>query len=402
MKVFFKTLPFVSISLLTSVYPSISNAADTRKVVEPSYPSTCSTLPARGGIATADIQNALNNCSSGKAVRLTAGLTNTFISGALNMPSGVSLIIDKGVTLRAVNTASAFDKGQNTCGTVSSTSMGCKPLIEFSNSKDAGIYGEGVIDGQGGQVLTDKKVTWWSLAEKAKNGGKQNTPQLIHTNNSQNITIYKTTLINSPGFHIVFYKSNGLTVWGATIKTPANARNTDGIDPMSSMNVTVTNSNISTGDDNIAIKANISSGSSRNMSFIQNTFGSGHGLSIGSETQAGVYNIDVNGLIMNGTDNGLRIKSDKSASGEVAFVNYNHVNMSNVKNAILMDTVYENKAGSTKANWHDVTYNDITVTGGSTITFNGSNAIKPLQATMTNLHIPANVVWNINNANIKK
>lgn len=76
--------------------------------------------------------------------------------------------------------------------------------------------------------------------------------------------------------------------------------------------------------------------------------------------------------------------------------------MSNVKNSIIMDTVYENKSGSTKANWHDVIYNEITVFGQSNIIFNGTNAIAPLKATMTNMHLPDNIMWNIKNTNINK
>ncbi|MBF7694256.1 hypothetical protein [Acinetobacter pollinis] len=56
----------------------------------------------------------------------------------------------------------------------------------------------------------------------------------------------------------------------------------------------------------------------------------------------------------------------------------------------------------TKANWHDITYNDITVKGNSTIIFNGTNAAKPLQATMIDMHLPTNITWKVINANIKK
>lgn len=392
----------IALALSTSAFPT--HSSDLRRVSEPSMPSSCNVLYASGGLATGDIQKALNSCAKGKAVRLASrGSNNVFLTGPLNMPSGVSLSIDRGVVLRAVNKASVFDDGGKTCGTLSSGGKGCKAVITFNNVSNSGIYGEGQIDGQGGTTLSDKGTSWWNLSQKAKNSGqKQNVPRLIQINGSQNITLYKINLRNSPNFHVVFYKSNGLTVWNVNINTPANARNTDGIDPISSKNVTVAYTHISTGDDNVAIKANPNSGSASNMTFLNNTFGSGHGLSIGSQTNDGVYNIDVNQLSMNGTDNGLRIKSDKSSAGEVANVRYNNVTMSNVKNAIVMDTVYENKSGSLRANWHDVSYNNITVKGNSNIIFNGTNASRPLQATMTNMHLPSNIVWKVKNANIKK
>ncbi|MEB3767717.1 glycoside hydrolase family 28 protein [Acinetobacter sp. MD2] len=380
-----------------------ASAADTRTVKEPVIPSACTILKATGADATQVIQKALNGCSSGQAVKLVAnGSQGNFYSGALVIPTGVSLWIDQGATLHALNKASAFDNGSGTCGTLDTKGNGCSALITMNSATNSGIYGLGTIDGQGGATLSDKNVSWWTLAQQAKTAGsKQNAPRLIQINKGKNITLYKITLKNSPNFHVVFKQGDGLTAWGVTINTPSTARNTDGIDPISSKNVTVAHSYISTGDDNVAIKANAGAGSSSYMSFIDNNFGAGHGLSIGSETTDGVYNIDVNGLTLNGTTNGLRIKSDASASGEVANVNYNTVTMTNVANALMMDTIYEKKSGSTKANWHDVSYNNITVNGKSKFIFNGTNASKPLAATMRNMHLSnANITWTKVNANI--
>ena len=84
----------------------------------------------------------------------------------------------------------------------------------------------------------------------------------------------------------MYHHGNGFTVWGIRIDTPKTARNTDGIDPSASKNITVTQSYIRTGDDNIAIKGG--DGPVTNMTVIHNHFFSGHGMSIGSETKAGV------------------------------------------------------------------------------------------------------------------
>ena len=381
---------------------SFAQASDTRTVTEPTLPEVCSTLAATGGNATSSIQNALDACGAGKAVKLTAGDSSAaFLSGPITIPSGRSLLIDKGATLQALNSASAFDKGSNTCGTLNSDGKGCNPLITMKNASNSGIYGEGTIDGQGGVELSDKGTSWWQLAADAKTQSKkQNAPRLVQIDNSQNITLHNITMKNSPNFHVVFKKSNGLTAWGITIDTPSTARNTDGIDPISSQNVTVAHSTISTGDDNVAIKANPSAGASRNMSFLNNTFGAGHGMSIGSETQDGVYDVHVNTLTMNGTTNGLRIKSDKSAAGEVARVYYDHVTMNNVKKPIVMDTVYENKSGSTKANWHDIFYNDITSTTTGEVVLNGTNAASTLTPTMTNVNLAEGTTWTTTNASV--
>ncbi|MEX5523344.1 glycoside hydrolase family 28 protein, partial [Bacillus cereus] len=81
---------------------------------------------------------------------------NVFLSGPINMPNGVSLIIDKGTTLRSINNATAFDNGQGNCGTLNGDGKSCKALITFYHVSNGGIYGEGEIDGQGGEALNDK------------------------------------------------------------------------------------------------------------------------------------------------------------------------------------------------------------------------------------------------------
>jgi polygalacturonase len=146
-------------------------------------------------------------------------------------------------------------------------------------------------------------------------------PRLIEITNAQNITLHKITLRNSPNFHVTLNKVDGFTAWGVRIDTPATARNTDGIDPISSRNVTIAYSHIRTGDDNVAIKAG-NNGATENISILHNRFYSGHGMSIGSETNGGVRRVLVEDLSMDGTTSGLRIKSDvarrRSGSGHVS------------------------------------------------------------------------------------
>lgn len=70
-----------------------------------------------------------------------------------------------------------------------------------------------------------------------------------------------------------------------------DARNTDGIDPGSSSNITVAHSWIDSGDDNIAVKTGVT-----HMSVLDNHFYDGHGMSIGSETYTGQSFLLVDGL----------------------------------------------------------------------------------------------------------
>ncbi len=97
--------------------------------------------------------------------------------------------------------------------------------------------------------------SWWDLAEQARAGGEEQVPHLIVANYSDNFTLYRISLRNSPNFHVVYNHGDGFTAWGLRIDTPQLARNTDGIDPGDgAKNVTITHGYIRTGGKNVAIK----------------------------------------------------------------------------------------------------------------------------------------------------
>ncbi len=100
------------------------------------------------------------------------------------------------------------------------------------------------------------------------------------------------------------------------IDTPKTARNTDGIDPGNSANVTITRCYVNSGDDNVAIKAGHGAPTTH-MTISHNHFYAGHGVSIGSETDGGASAIRVSDLSIDGADNGIRIKSNSSRGGLV-------------------------------------------------------------------------------------
>jgi polygalacturonase len=98
-------------------------AQDTRHVVEPRIPTACVVLKARiaavGGVLPNDaeqnldtdrIQQAIDQCSPGKAVRLQADRgKQTFLSGPLTLRSGVTLVIDANTALAASANPRLYD-----------------------------------------------------------------------------------------------------------------------------------------------------------------------------------------------------------------------------------------------------------------------------------------------------
>lgn len=142
------------------------------------------------------------------------------------------------------------------------------------------------------------------------------TTRMIVASHADGLVLYRITLHNSTNFHVSVNQTNGFTAWGVHLLTPTtrgmDARNTDGIDPGSSTNVTIAHSWIDNGDDNIAIKTGMS-----HMSVLDNHFFSGHGMSIGSETFTGQSFLLVDGLTLDHTTSGIRIKSNVTRGGPV-------------------------------------------------------------------------------------
>jgi len=210
-------------------------AQDTRTVIEPFFPQLCTTLDAQlqsqghtlaptdeQKLDTARIQKAIDKCGKGRAVLLHVNETNNaFLSGPLELRPEVTLIVGLGVTLYASRDPGVFAVSPGSCGIVShGGGRGCKPLISVDGARDAGIMGDGTIDGRGGEKMLGSQYSWWDLAQQARDGGGQQVPRLIVANDSDNFTLYRITLKNSPNFHVSYNHGNGFTVWGVKIDTP--------------------------------------------------------------------------------------------------------------------------------------------------------------------------------------
>src|SRR5262249_41082066 len=130
---------------------------DARTVPEPSFPPVCSRLPAlmttvvESAPDTARIQGALNACPAGESVALDMDGTNrVFVMGPIQLPKGVTLIVDAGVTVYASRNPRDYDSdSRHVCGTLQTSGSGCLPLILARRADGAGLMGYGTIDGRG-------------------------------------------------------------------------------------------------------------------------------------------------------------------------------------------------------------------------------------------------------------
>jgi polygalacturonase len=389
---------FCCLSLIILFFAGASGALaqDGRHVVEPRIPAACVVLQARlaavdgvlpadteADLDTARIQHALDECAAGKAVELKAsGSRQTFLSGPLTLRSGVTLVIDANTSLAASTDPRLYDIIPGSCGILGEHGTGCKPLLGGNDISDSGIMGDGSIDGRGGARILGQTVTWWQLAHTAKVLDKyQKVPGLLDLSRVRNFTLYRITLRDSAAHHVVIHDSDGFTAWGVKIMTPETARNTDGIDPVSSTNVTIAHCYIHAGDDSVAIGSRQGTPASH-VSILDNHFYTGHGMSIGSGTGGGVSQVLVRNLSIDGATNGIRIKSDPSRGGLVKDIRYENVCIRNVTNPIVLTPRYTNFSGELIPEYRDITLRNVHILTPGEYLFAGLDAQHKLGVTL--------------------
>ena len=399
----------IPVALLLIAEAHSMHSQDTRTVTEPHIPAACITLTAaleehNGTLSPEDeqkldterIQDAIERCSkdmglkhagtAGRAVVLKAeGRLRVFLTGPLQLRSGVTLVIAANTVLAASRDPRIYDLSPGSCGILSEKGHGCKPLIVADRATNSGIMGDGAIDGRGGAPLLGQKISWWDLAHEAKvTDRQQSVPQMITLRQANNFTLYRITLRNSPNFHVAVNQTDGFTAWDVKILTPGTARNTDGIDPGSSTNVTIAYSYIHTGDDDVAIKSGGTAPASH-ISVLHNHFYTGHGMSIGSGTSGGVDHVLVDDLTIDGADNGIRIKSDRSRGGLVHNVVYRNICIHNVKNPLVFTPKYTTFGGNLLPLYRDITLSNVRIETSGIYTLQGLDADHKLGLQLDNV-----------------
>jgi polygalacturonase len=221
-----------------------------------------------------------------RLVKSSTGPGDSFISGPLTLPSGVTLWIDAGVTLFATRDVMAYQTdpktGSKFCGNVNikgaaGSSGNCRALVNGDYLINSAVMGDGSIDSRayaeitstdplyplmkvdltctntylawatttvratdgtpcdnGGTFVdsksTARNMTWWDLAwlgnmvENGRTGASsQSNFRMMVFNYAKNLTLYRVTLNNSANFHVVPLGVDGLTVWKVKVQTPSQA-----------------------------------------------------------------------------------------------------------------------------------------------------------------------------------
>jgi len=265
---------------------------------------------------TKAIQLAIDACTAGGTVIIPKGY---FVSGALFLKSNMTLLIEKGGTLKGSTVIedylpmiwNRFEGWElNTYASlINAGKLDRKGGYAASNIR---IMGEGTLAG-GGKKLGDAMI---------KANGLRSRGRLICLMNCQDVNIAGLTITEPPSWTIHYIYSNQISCHDLKIITH-NIRNGDGIDPDSSTDSYIFNCSFDTGDDCIAIK----SGKNPEGFYVGKPtvgvrisdcdFIRGHGISIGSEMSGGVSNVLVQDCKAGALLHGMQIKGTKDRGGYV-------------------------------------------------------------------------------------
>ncbi|CAA7014719.1 unnamed protein product [Microthlaspi erraticum] len=181
----------------------------------------------------------------------------------------------------------------------------------------------------------------------------------------------KSTFPRLEGFVLI----RGITT-GVTVTAPGDSPNTDGIKFGFCSNIRISNTNIGTGYDCIAILSGTS-----NMDISNVKCGPGHGISVGSlgknKGEKDVIGITVRDTVFNSTSDGIRIKTWESSAAKIVaskFV-FENIQMINIGKPINIDQKYCpyppcEKTGASHVQIKDIKYKNIYGTSKNKVAVN--------------------------------
>ena len=317
-------------------------------------------MPDGKTVCTAAIRKAIDAAAAagGGDVVVSRG---PYLTGAVFLKSRVNLRVDEGGELRGVADDAAYPEMWTRVAGIEINWPAA--LINVYEQSKCGVYGKGVIDGQG--------PYWWRKfwGEGSKGGGHEaqggmlgeyqkkglrwavdydcKRPRLIQVYKSSDVSIENLTLKRA-GFwtvHVCF--STRVTVDGVTIRNNIGGYgpSSDGIDIDSSSHVLVQNCDIDCNDDSLCLKAGRDADGLRvnkpteHVVMRDCVIRGGHSLfTIGSETSGGIRNVEVYRIkAVADTGAGIRFKSTRTRGGTIEDIDIHDIEMDGVSRPIEID-----------------------------------------------------------------
>ncbi len=342
--------------------------------------------------ATKAINTAIQACakSGGGTVYFPPG---TYVTGAIELASNITLDIEAGATLRFHTDLSEYPLVPGRMeGTETLTPA---PLIGGRNLENVAITGHGTLTTDNASWVkqansnTEARQMWSSIQERLEK--KEQVPEgdyrvaalslrpsMIRPMDSKNILIEGIHVKGSSFWTIHLLYCENVVVRNVIVETYPGA-NPDGIDIDSSREVHVSDSYFDTGDDAIVIKSGKGVDGRRvgkpseDITITNCTFGHAHGaVVVGSETAGGVRNVAASNIVSKGTDIGIRIKSGRSRGGVVENLRFDNWVIDNPsKDGILVTNYYvripEEPVSERTPVFRNISISNVTVSGAPVV-----------------------------------
>ena len=298
---------------------------------------------------TAMLQAAILCCPEGGRVLIPAG---DYVTGPLFLKSRMTLEIADGATLMLLTDRTRFPvlpeiiPADNPAGEVlmgmweGNSEENFASALTAIDVTDTAVIGEGVIDGRGGDG------DWW---EHPKEKRIARRGHLLYTQRCRNLLFQGLTFVNSPSWNLHPAFSEDLDFIDLQIRAPYHSPNTDGFDPESCRRIRLLGTEISVGDDCIALKSGkIRLGKKyrrpcEEVEIAWCAMLDGHGgVTLGSEMAGGIRKVQVHHCYMKGNDRGLRVKTrrGRGKDGVIDDILFEKVQMDGVKMPLIVNSMY--------------------------------------------------------------
>jgi polygalacturonase len=295
-------------------------------------------------LATKAIQSTIDTVAAkgGGTVTLAPG---KYLTGSLFIKPGVTLNLDKGVTLLGSENFADYPEIDTRIAGIEMRWPAA--LINIIDAKKAAFTGEGSVDARG-KFCWDK---YWNMRRTYDQKGLRwivdydaKRVRTLLIQNSEDITIKGLKFIDAGFWTVQVLYSKYVTVDGIIVRNNENGHgpSTDGVDIDSSSWVLVQNCDIDCNDDDFCLKAGRDWDGLRvnrptEYVLIRHcTARKGGGLlTLGSETSGGIRHVLATDLTAKGTGNGFHIKSATTRGGTVEDIHIRNIHMDSVGNAIL-------------------------------------------------------------------
>jgi polygalacturonase len=336
--------------------------------VRPSFPARtfdirtygAAEAAAAGEMITQAVHRAIDaaHAAGGGTVLVPAG---EWVSGPVHLKSNINLHVATGATVRfSTNREDYLPVVRQRHEGVEA--LNYSPLIYASGVTNVALTGGGVLDGQGQHWWTWYRqygapprniATQFPLSRRefGKGAGMEGMrPNFVVFIDARNVLIEDITLIDGPMWNVHLIYTEGAIVRGITVNS-LEAPNGDGIVIDSSRDVLVEYNTLRTGDDAVVLKSGLNEEGLeinipteniviRNFEAIDVRTGSG-GVVFGSETSGGIRNVYVHDALFDGSDRGVRFKSERGRGNVVENIYIRDIRMRNITyEAINVNTFY--------------------------------------------------------------